>query len=86
MTMLAVLPMMALTAQKSTISGTLTGVADGVRIVVAEEQSGKLVPVDTLSLDAKGRFKLERKIVDPFFMALSLTINQSPMVTSSIIP
>lgn len=86
MTMLAVLPMMALTAQKSTISGTLTGVADGVRIVVAEEQSGKLVPVDTLSLDAKGRFKLERKIVDPFFMALSLTINQSPMVHVMLMP
>lgn len=86
MTLLAVLPMMTLTAQKSTIVGTVDGVAEGVRLVVGEAQGGKLVPVDTVTIDAKGRYKIERKLEEPMFMAFSLTIPQSPMVHVMLMP
>ena len=74
------------TAQKTSISGTLAGVADGVRLIVNEPQGGKLVATDTLRPDAKGHYKFERQTADEVFFILTLTQVQSPMVHVLLLP
>ena len=73
-------------AQKTTLNGTIGGVAPGVRVVVNEVRGDRLVPTDTLRPDAKGRFKIERTLVDEFFFTLTLTQVQSPMVHVMLLP
>ena len=82
---LALLPVMAW-AQRSTINATLRGVAQDVKVVVCEPQGGRLVPVDTIVPDKKGRFSVERNNVEPQFMALVLTVPKSPMVHAILLP
>ena len=86
MTLVAVAMALPLTAQKSTVSGVVSGAPEGVSIVVGEAQGGKLVPTDTVTIDAKGRYKIERKLEDPLFLALSLTMSQSPLVHVMLMP
>ena len=86
-TAILLLPFVA-TAQKASLSATLTGIDEGVSIVVNEPQGGHLVPVDTLTVDAKGHFKIERKnITAPYFALLTLTTPmQSPVVHIMLLP
>lgn len=84
--MMTLLPLAAAVAQKSTLSATLTGVSEGVQVVVCEPQGGRLMPVDTVSLDKKGRFTIERNSTEPQFFALVLTVPKSPMVHAILLP
>lgn len=74
------------TAQRSTLNGTIVGIEQGTRIVVSEPRGGRLVPVDTLTPDSKGRFKKDFQSADPIFVALALTRPQSPMVHTILLP
>lgn len=74
------------TAQRSTLNGTIVGIKQGTRIVVSEPRGGRLVPVDTLTPDSKGRFKKDFQSADPIFVALTLTRPQSPMVHTILLP
>jgi peroxiredoxin len=84
--LLALLPLGATMAQKSTFTATLKGVDQGVKVIVCEPQGGRLVPVDTLTPDKKGRFTVERNSTEPQFFALALTIDRSPMVHAILLP
>lgn len=88
LTIMALLLATAFTAmaQKTSITGTVTGLADGARLVLSEPQGGRLVPTDTLRLDAKGRYKVERQTADEVFFILSLNQQQTPMVHVLLLP
>ena len=62
----ALLPM-AVMGQKSTLTLTLTGLEPGAGLVVSEALDGRLVPADTLYLDAKGTVKMTRQATEPVF-------------------
>ena len=83
---LMILVASAVMAQKSTLNVTLKGTAPGVRLVVCEPQNGRLVPIDTLTPDNRGAFRLERNSTSPVFNALMLTIDKSPMVHLLLMP
>lgn len=76
----------AAVGQKTSVSGTVAGVAEGVGIVVNEPKGGKLVATDTLKLDAKGHYKIERQTADEVFFILTLTQPQSPAVHVLLLP
>ena len=57
-------------AQKTSISGSLLGVAD--KLVVSELRGGKLVPVDTVATDVRGHYRIERSTADELFFTISL--------------
>lgn len=84
--LLVLLPVTAVLAQKSTLNATLKGVDQGVKVIVCEAQAGRLVPVDTLTTDSKGRFSVERNSTEPQFFALALAIDRSPMVHVILLP
>ena len=79
------LPMVA-TAQKSTLTVTTTGLDKGVKIVVNMPQGSRLVPYDTLMPNDKGNVKVEVEATEPVFLALTLTLPQTPMVHVIILP
>lgn len=74
------------TAQRSSFSGTIVGIEKGTRVVVSEPRGGRLVPVDTLTPDSKGRIKKDFQSADPVFVAFALTRTQSPMVHVIMLP
>lgn len=59
-----------LTAQNTTVTCTVNGLSDP-HIVLREARGGRLVPVDTLTLDTKGTVTLKRAIADPTLYTLS---------------
>ena len=74
-------------AQKSVLTGTLTGHDGNTKLIVSEVQRGKLVPVDTLSIDKKGRFKYEKEVkADAYFMTVALNKPQNPTVHVLMMP
>lgn len=54
-----------ISAQKTTLSGSFTGLPQGARVVLSMAAGDKLKPVDTLRLDAKGGFKITLKHAEP---------------------
>lgn len=84
--LLVFMPVIAALAQKSTFNATLKGVGQEVKVIVCEPQGGRLVPVDTIAPDSKGRFTVERNSTEPQFFALALTIDRSPMVHAILLP
>lgn len=59
-----------LSAQKTTLSGTLTGVPEGYHAVLSKVSGDKFLPVDTLKLDKKNAFKVSLEVTEPtlFFL------------------
>ena len=57
--------------QKSSLTMTVTGLEPGARLVVSEPQGGRLMPVDTLTLDGKGTVRIERRTDGPAFFVLN---------------
>jgi len=55
----------SLSAQKTTLSGTLKGVPDGFHAIVSKVVGDKFVPVDTLQLNKKNAFKVSLDITEP---------------------
>lgn len=73
----ALLPLAAL-GQKSSLTLTVKGMAAGSALIVSEPHDGRLLPSDTLVLDAKGTAKLSRRSDKPVFLAISpLTARQT---------
>ena len=68
--LMVLLPLAAM-GQKSSLTLTLTGMAEGTHVVVSEPQEGRLIPMDTLVLDAKSTAKLTRRLDSPDFFVLS---------------
>ena len=67
---LALLPL-TVWGQKSTLGVTFTGFDAGTRLMLSEPQGGHLVPVDTVTLDAKGAFRTERHLDAPTLLVLA---------------
>ena len=68
--LMAMLPM-AMHAQKSTLTITFTGLDAGTPMVVSEAQGGRLVPVDTVQLDAKGAIRIDHRSGNPYFFVVN---------------
>ena len=66
-------------AQKTTLSGTLTGVPQGTRVVLSIAVNDKLKPVDTVRLDAKNSFKITLKHKEPTLYVLQTTARDGAM-------
>ena len=77
---------LAADAQRSTLNCTFNGLEKDMRIVVSQAQGGRLVPVDTLTPDAKGHIKLERNTADPLMVVLSLTKSNRPTIYTIMMP
>ncbi len=84
--MLALLPVVAAVAQKSSLTVALRGAAEGTKMVVCEAQGGRLVPADTVAPDGKGRFVVRRDATEPQFFAMVLDRPQSPMIHVILLP
>lgn len=76
----------AASAQRSTLNCTFNGLENETRIVVSQAQGGRLVPVDTLTPNAKGHVSLTRSVADPIMLALSLTKSNSPYIHVILMP
>ena len=83
---LMLLPLTAAIAQKSTLSVTLNGIEQGTPVVICEPQGGRLMPVDTVTPDKKGRFTVERNSTEPQFFAMVLMVQQNPMTHAILLP
>ena len=83
---MALLLPLAVLAQKSTLNGTVKGLGDGMGLVVLEPQGGRLIPIDTLYLNASGNFKLERKSTSPVFLAIVPTVAQAQPLHLLMLP
>ncbi len=83
--MIALLPMAA-TAQKTSLTVNVNGLADGERIVLRETRGGRLVPTDTLTPDARHNIKVERETADPLFMAIGTTREKSAILHVLLLP
>lgn len=83
--LLTVLLPLAAGAQNSTVKCTFNGLPDN-KIVVGEARGGRVVPVDTVTLDAKGRMRVERAVADPTMVFLTLPQANSPMVHVLLLP
>ena len=81
----ALLPLAA-TGQKSSLTLTLTGMEAGASMVVNEAQEGRLLPVDTLVLDAKGTLKLTRQHDEPLFLALTPMQGKGAVLHCMLLP
>ena len=66
-------------AQKTTLSGTFTGLPQGARLVLSEASDNKLKPVDTVRLDGKNSFKVTLKHKEPTLYVLQTTARDGAM-------
>ena len=66
-------------AQKTTLSGTFTGLPQGARLVLSEASDNKLKPVDTVRLDGKNSFTVTLKHKDPTLYVLQTTARDGAM-------
>ena len=63
--MIAILPSLGLSAQKTTLSGSITGVPEGMHIMLSEITGEQLQIVDTLQIGKNGSFKLTLSPTSP---------------------
>lgn len=73
-------------AQKSSLKCTFRGLEKNTRIVVNEARSGRLVPTDTLTLNAKGAINLSRAVADPLMVTLSPANIKGPILHVILLP
>ena len=64
----------SLSAQKTTLSGTLTGLPEGAAAIIGEIVGDQLRPIDTLHLDKSGNFKLTLTPTEPTLYILQTTL------------
>lgn len=83
--LMALLPMVAV-GQKSTLTVTVTGMESGGALVVNEPQGGRLLPVDTLYLDAKGTAKLTCETSRPAFLGLTPLQGRGAVLHCMLLP
>lgn len=68
-----------LSAQKSSLSGTLIGLPEGSYAVISQIVADKLQVVDTLNIDKKGAFKLSLEPTEPTLYILHVGNSQGNM-------
>ena len=73
-------------AQKSTVNCTFNGLEGDARVIVSNAQGGRIVPVDTLTPNAKGLVSISRQVADPTMIVLSLNKKGSPMLHLLLMP
>lgn len=61
---------MSATAQKSTLSGSISGLPEGTYAILDEVVGNQLRPVDTLKLDKSGSYKVAMNITEPTMYVL----------------
>ena len=83
--LMTVLPLAAI-GQKSSLTLTVTGMDAGGALVVNEAQAGRLLPVDTLYLDAKGMVKVTRQGDEPSFFVLQPATNRGAALHCLLLP
>lgn len=81
----ALLPLTAM-GQKTSLTLTVTGMEKGSSLVVNEPQEGRLLPVDTLVLDAKGTLRLTRQSGAPVFLALTPLQGRGSVLHCMLLP
>ena len=70
--LLALLACLSATAQKATLTGTLTGLPEGTLAIVGIANGNSLDVYDTLRLDAKGQFRFTPPLTQPELFILHL--------------
>ena len=78
--------MAPLQAQKSSLTLTVTGMDAGAAMVMSEAQDGRLLPTDTLYLDAKGTVKVTRQGDEPSFFVLQSATNRAAVLHCLLLP
>ncbi|MBQ9863927.1 MAG: AhpC/TSA family protein [Bacteroidales bacterium] len=69
----------SLSAQKTTLSGTIASLPDGVSLVIGEIVGDQLRPLDTLNLDKSGNFKVTLNPTEPTLYILQTTLRDGAM-------
>jgi thiol-disulfide isomerase/thioredoxin len=62
----------SLSAQKTTLSGTIKGLPEGYHVVISQVIGDRFKPVDTLQLDKKNAFKVTLDISEPTLFLLHI--------------
>ena len=83
---LALVTVTVASAQKTTLSGTVGNLPPGAALVISMADGGRLLPVDTITPDAKGHYRIEREVADELFFTISLTQPRGPMVHVILLP
>lgn len=83
---LTVLLPLAATAQKSSLTLTVTGMEAGGAMVMNVAQDGRLLPVDTLYLDSQGTVKVTRQGNEPVFFSLAPLNTRGAMLHCLLLP
>ena len=73
-------------AQQSSLNCTFNGLDNSTSILVSQAQGGRLVPIDTLTPDVKGRIKFERSSADPILLTLGLNQKNGPFFHVLMLP
>ena len=79
------LPLAAI-GQKSSLTLTVTGMDAGSALVMSEAQDGRLLPMDTLYLDAKGTVKVTRQGDEPGFFVLQPATSRGAVLHCLLLP
>ena len=69
----------SLSAQKTTLSGTVAGLPDGASLVIGEIVGDQLKPLDTLNLDKSDNFKVALNPTVPTLYILQTTLREGAL-------
>lgn len=75
----------SLQAQVS-LKGSFTGLPDGTVVVINEVVGNKVVPRDTLTLDAKHHFQFQSELKEPSLYLLQTNINPQDVIHLMLLP
>ena len=73
-------------SQKVELSGTLTGLPEGVKVMLAEAVGSKLEVRDTLAVAQNGKYKLSLKAEKPTLFILQPQMQKGPQVHVMVMP
>lgn len=73
-------------AQKTSIQGSVTGLGPGASLVLGEAVNGRVIPRDTLVVDAKGRYSATVECAAPALYLLSPMGNPGAVVHLMLLP
>lgn len=77
--LMAIFSACGLSAQKTTLSGTLNGLPEGAEAILCKIVDDRLLPVDTLHLDKSGNFKIGITPTVPTLYILQTTLRNGGM-------
>lgn len=83
---LAVAALAASYAQKAVLKGEMIGFGEKTKMVVCQGVNNKLVPIDTVEIGAKGRYKVSLPATPTGLYILTFTREKSPMLHVMLLP